>query len=110
MVPMDCWHHELENAASEAEIMKSATDYLRLWAPRELSPMSLGLEELKIRSTDDIEIVKRRLTDAPAFVDAKTREGAHVRELADYFWRASARIGELRRAGARVRSELRSLR
>jgi hypothetical protein len=72
--------------------------------------MSLGLDELKIRSTDDIEIVKRRLTDAPAFVDAKTRAGAQVRELADYFWRAAARIGELRRAHARARTELRSLR
>ena len=98
---MDCWHHELENAASEAEIMKSATDYLRLWTPREMSPMSLGLEELKIRSTDDIETVKRRLSDSPVYTEAKTRDGAHMRELTAYFWRASARIGELRRVRGR---------
>lgn len=105
---MDCWHHELEKAASEAEIMKSATDYLRLWAPREMTPTAIGLEELKIRSTDDIETVKQRLSDNPSYVDANTREGAHVRELADYFGRASARIGELRRS--RARADLRSFR
>ena len=100
---MDCWHHELENASSEAEIMKSATDYLRLWAPRQLSPMSIGLADLKIRCTDDIETVKQRLSDTPAYTDVKTRDGAHVRELAEYFWRASARIVELRRAPLRSR-------
>ena len=107
---MDCWHHELEKAASEAEIMKSATDYLRLWAPREMTPMTIGLDELKIRCTDDIETVKRSLSDNPSYVDAKTRDGAHVRELAEYFWRASARIGELRRSHARTRADLRSFR
>ena len=99
---MDCWHHELENAASEAEIMKSATDYLRLWTPREMNPMSLGLEELKIRCSEDIETVKRRLSDVPGYSDAKTREGAHMRELTEYFWRASARIGELRQVRGRA--------
>lgn len=99
---MDCWHDELENAASEAEIMKSATDYLRLWAPREMHPMSLGLEELKIRCTDDIETVKRRLSDSPDFCKTKAREGAHVRELTEYFWRAAARIDELRRVRGRA--------
>ena len=107
---MDCWHHELENAASEAEIMKSATDYLRLWTPREMNAMSLGLEELKIRSTDDIETVKRRLSDSPGFSDAKTREGSHVRELTAYFWRASARIGELRIGKIRARADARQFR
>jgi hypothetical protein len=103
MVRMDCWRHELETAASEAEIMKCATDYLRLWAPREMNARALGLDDLKIRSTGDIETVKRRLADAPQpFSDSKTREGSHVRELADYFWRASARIGELR--GVRSRA------
>jgi hypothetical protein len=47
--------------------------------------------------------VKRRLADAPAYADVKTRDGAHMRELADYFWRASARIVELRRAPLRSR-------
>jgi hypothetical protein len=102
MVRMDCWRHELETAASEAEVMKCATDYLRLWAPRGMTPVSIGLDELKIRSTSDIEVVKRRLSDAPPFSDAGTREGAHVRELADYFWRAAARIGELRGGRSRV--------
>jgi len=107
---MDCWHDELENASSEAEIMKSATDYLRLWVPRRLSPMAIGLEDLKIRSSDDIETVKRKLADTPAYIEAGSRDGAHMRELTEYFWRASARIGELRSARARGRSELRSLR
>ena len=50
-----------------------------------------------------LERVKQRLSDTPAYTDVKTRDGAHVRELAEYFWRASARIVELRRAPLRSR-------
>ena len=48
---MDCWHHEIERAASEAEVVKSASDYLFLWAPQELAPVTLGWRDLRIETS-----------------------------------------------------------
>lgn len=98
---MDCWHHEIEKATSEAQVVKSASDYLVLWAPRELEPTKLGLNALRIDSCDDIERVKSHLADSPASANPVTPRQAHLRELADYFWHASTRIGELRRSRVR---------
>ena len=56
---MDCWHHEIEKATSEAEVVRSASDYLALWAPRELPPWSLGLSEMRICAGGDIEHIGR---------------------------------------------------
>ncbi|HEX4781712.1 MAG TPA: hypothetical protein VH301_13205 [Usitatibacter sp.] len=93
---MDCWHDEIDNAVSEAELMKGASDFLRLWTPRELAPSSLGLRALRIESSDDIERVKSRLSDAPA--QAATRSDFHMRELAGYFSHAATRLAEIRRS------------
>jgi hypothetical protein len=92
---MDCWHHEIDKATSEAEVLKSASDYLQLWAPREIAPWSLGLSEMRIADRDDIERVKFHLAERPPKT-ASTRE-SHLRELASYFSRASTKLGELRR-------------
>jgi hypothetical protein len=98
---MDCWHHEIEKANTEAEVVRSASDYLLLWAPRELAPTTLGLRALRIENCDDIERVKSHLADSPANATPVTSRQAHLRELADYFWHASTRIGELRRSRAK---------
>ncbi len=90
----DCWHHEIEKATSEAEILKSASDYLALWAPREIAPWSLGLSEMRIADPDDIERVKLHLSERPP--KAASGGESHLRELASYFTRASRRISELR--------------
>ena len=31
---MNCWHREIENATTEAEVAQSASDYLTLWGPQ----------------------------------------------------------------------------
>ena len=91
---MDCWHHEIDKATSEAQILQSASDYLRRWAPREIAPWSLGLSEMRIADRDDIERVKFHLSArAPK---AKSASESHLRELASYFTHASTRLGELR--------------
>ena len=93
---MDCWTHELEKASTPEEVVHSANDYLCLWAPRELESIELGLAEMRIESVDDVDRVKRSLMTPLASVQSCSREGAHLRELATYFWRASTRIQELR--------------
>ena len=92
---MDCWTHELEKASTPEEVVHSANDYLCLWAPRELDSIKLGLAELRIDTVEDIHRDNRSLMTAPATVRGE-REGAHLRELATYFWRASSRVQELR--------------
>ena len=93
---MDCWQHEIEKATSEAEVVRSASDYLALWAPRELPPWSLGLSEMRICDGGDIERVNFHLSaDNPKGKPTAACQ-SHLRELARYFSRASTRIGELR--------------
>jgi hypothetical protein len=94
---MDCWHHEIDKANSEADIVRSASDYLLLWAPRELDPVNLGLAEMRIETTDDIERVKRWLGDPQLNERSGNANKAHLRELANFFSHASCRIGQIRR-------------
>jgi hypothetical protein len=105
---MDCWHYEIDKATSEAEVVRSASDYLALWAPRELPPVQLGLAALRIENPDDIERVKSHLADRPA--TPMTPRDSHMRELADYFFHAATRIGELRRTRAKPASSVPYLR
>jgi hypothetical protein len=95
---MDCWEQDLEKARTEADVLKSATDYLQLWAPRELDPMNLGLVELRIESPDDIERVRRSLKVGPAMQAMTTRQAAHLKQLASFLGTAAQRVTELRGA------------
>jgi len=92
---MDCWHHEIDKANTVDEVVQSASDYLQLWAPRELDPMQLGLVDMNIESPDDIERVKRWLAEHKTEA-VSPRHGAHMKELAGYFWHAATRVGEIR--------------
>jgi hypothetical protein len=92
---MDCWHDEIDKATTERDLVRNASDYLRLWAPRDLDPITLGLAEMRIESVEDVARVNRWLGDPT--LSATTRPTAHVRELADYFSHASARLADLRR-------------
>jgi hypothetical protein len=94
---MDCWHHEIDKARTEDEVVQSASDYLQLWAPRELDPMQLGLIDMSIESTDDIERVKRWLSDNGPIAVSPTHN-AHLKELTGYFWHAASKIGEIRQS------------
>jgi hypothetical protein len=37
---MNCWHDEIDRSITEADIVRSAREYLALWAPSELTPLS----------------------------------------------------------------------
>jgi hypothetical protein len=91
---MDCWHHEIDKARTEDEVVKSAADFLALWAPQELAPVTLGWRELRIESGEDIELVKRWSTEG--FAAAPYASPLH--ELARYFWHAAGRVEEIRSA------------
>jgi hypothetical protein len=88
---MNCWHDEIDRSITEADVVRSAREYLALWAPSELTPLTLGWRELKIEGPADIARMKRWLTETP-----------QLRELASYFWHAAARIEEIRRLNRRV--------
>jgi len=91
---MDCWHHEIEEAKTEAEVASRANDYLSLWAPRELEPLTLGWREVRIDNADDVSTVKGWLLDSSAAGDPT----AELHDLAGYFWHAAERIERIRRA------------
>ena len=89
---MDCWHREIENSGTEAEVVANARDFLALWSPRELAPVTLGWRDIAIENADDIGRVKRWIVEdlSPA------AEAASLSELGDYLWHADHRIRELR--------------
>ena len=91
-----------DKRTTEDEVVRCASDYLVLWAPRELEPVALGLVELSIDSVDDVERVKRWLTESRLSADPKSARDAHLRELSSYFWHASSRIADIRRERARA--------
>jgi hypothetical protein len=94
---MDLWHQEIDTATSEAEIVRSASDYLGVWAPRELAPAALGLREMRLKNSDELVLVNYRLSDNPEKVASTAHQAAHLRELAGYFGHAASRIFDLRR-------------
>jgi hypothetical protein len=94
---MDCWHDEIETAETEADIVRNASEYLLLWAPRELHPHELGLYDMRVRSYIDIESVNIHLCDMPEHANQ-----AHLREIAAYFEHASKRISALRSDATRL--------
>lgn len=93
---MDCWRDELEKAKTEEDVVRSASDYLTLWAPTGLDAMELGLVEMRIESGDDIERVRRSLRRPDSLASAESRDVAHLQEIASYFSEAASRVNEIR--------------
>ncbi len=99
---MDCWHDEIDRAATEAEVVRSASDYLFLWAPQELAPVTQGWRDLRVATAADVERLKCWLIEGLASAHSIAPQAAALRELASYFWHAVARIDEIRRSRAHV--------
>ena len=99
---MDCWHHEIDRASTEADVVKNASDYLFLWAPQELAPVTQGWRELRIETAADIERLKSWLIEGLASAHSIAPQAAALRELASYFWHAASRINDLRRSPVHV--------
>jgi hypothetical protein len=88
---MNCWHDEIDRSLTEDDVVRCAREYLALWAPSELAPLTLGWRELAIENASDVKRLKLWLT-----------ETSQLRELATYFWHAAARIEEIRRSRVRL--------
>ena len=93
---MDCWHREIEKSGSETEVVEGARDFLALWSPRELEPLTLGWREMHIESATDIERMKTWLVEELDAEYSVAPGAQELRELGSYLWHASARISELR--------------
>jgi hypothetical protein len=91
---MDCWHRELERAGTESEVVRSASDFLALWSPQELAPLTLGWRDVQVESAEDLERLKKWLLEDLGV--STWPKGAALRELGDYFWHAATRIEEIR--------------
>ena len=91
---MDCWHSTLDQAGTEAEVASLAADYLALWAPSELEPLTLGWREVRVETGDDVARLKSWLLDSPGAADPSKE----LHDLAGYFWHAAERIERIRRA------------
>ena len=85
---MDCWHREIEKSGTEAEVVANARDFLALWSPRELAPLTLGWRDIAIENADDVDRVKRWIVE--------DFSPAHLSDLGEYLWHADRRIRELR--------------
>lgn len=85
---MDCWHEGLDQAKTEAEVAIRARDYLSLWGPSELEPVTQGWRELRVETPEDIRVIRSWLVAGPP----------SLHELAGYFWHAAERIEFLRGA------------
>jgi len=97
---MDCWHRQIEKSATEADVVRGASDFLELWSPRELEPLTLGWREVNIESAADIERMKKWVVEELDAEHSLAPGARELRELGDYLWHAAARIGEIRRATA----------
>jgi hypothetical protein len=93
---MDCWHHEIERASTEQDVVSRARDFLFLWSPRELAPLTLGWREIRIETVADIECMKSWLTEGLAGSLSAVPEAAQLHELKEYLWHAAVRINEIR--------------
>ena len=88
---MDCWHREIARSRTEAEVVRTAVDFMALWSPRELAPVTLGWRPVKIENAEDLERVTKWVVE-----DVGGGASAPLRELGDYLWYATDRIRQLR--------------
>ena len=87
---MDCWQREIARSRTEAEVVRNAVDFMALWSPRELAPVTRGWRPVKIENAEDLERVKNWVVE-----DVGAGDSTPLRELGDYLWYASARIRQI---------------
>jgi len=89
---MDCWHREIDRSGTEAEVVRTAQDFLSLWSPDELSEVSLGWRPVRIESASDIVRMKKWVVEDLGGNPVVS----HLGELGDYLWHAATRLQEIR--------------
>jgi len=92
---MNTWYKEIDRAQTGDELVSHARDYLSLLHPRELDVLPQEYRELRIEGEADIPRLRERLSDGYARVREAEAETEKIRDLVEYFSRASRRLGEL---------------
>jgi hypothetical protein len=92
---MKAWLNDIDHARTRAEVVACARDYVSLLHPRELDPLPQEYRELRIEGEADIPRLREKLTDGYARVRDAEEPTESIRDLVEYFSRASRRLGEL---------------
>jgi hypothetical protein len=93
------WHHDLENACTTAEVVRTARNFVATFSASELATVPEALLPRQIENDDDIRDCSRRLNDEYWWLRSLGGEMATTQELWSFFLRASiqlARIGAAR--------------
>ena len=96
---MNAWFKDIDRAKSGADVVASARDYCSLLHPRELEALPDEYRNIRIEGEVDIPRLRAQLSDGYARVKGDAIESERLRQLVDYFARASDRLGELHAAG-----------
>ena len=92
---MNTWFNDIDHAQTRDELVAYARDYLCLLHPRELDPLPKECRELRVDGEADIPRLREKLSDGYARVRDAEAETEKIRDLVEYFSRASRRLGEL---------------
>ena len=92
---MNTWFRDIDRAQTRAELVAHARDYISLLHPRELDPLPQECRELRVEGEADIPRLREKLSDGYARVRDAESETETIRDLVEYFSRASRRLGEL---------------
>ena len=95
---MNSWLRDIDRATTEAEILAHTQDYLSLVHPRDLAVLPEGMRTIRIEREADIPVLRARLAQGCASVQAHESEVARVQEMVSYLSKAEDRLGQIRQA------------
>ena len=93
MIP---WHHRIDDAQSNEELLLLAREYLGGWDPEDLALIPEKARPTRIKGIDDLAYWHQRLVDCYCSGAAKSRECERVRSLLHFFASALQKAAELR--------------
>lgn len=92
---MSSWHRQIDDAASVAEVVSIARDFLATWTPRELARLPERCRPGKIRDESDIADLHGRLAEEYRTTRASGEELTTLQLITSFMVRTSVRIAEL---------------
>jgi hypothetical protein len=92
---MSTWHRQIDDAASVAEVVSIARDFLATWTPPELARLPEECRPGKIRDESDIAELHARLAEEYRTTRASGDELTTLQVITSFMVRTSVRIAEL---------------
>jgi hypothetical protein len=92
---MSTWHRQIDDAASVAEVVSIARDFLATWTPQELARLPAECRPGKIRDESDIAELHARLAEEYRTTRASGDELTTLQLITSFMVRTSVRIAEL---------------